>query len=268
MPEFVAQPTDETEQVTRLDRVHAGIGLVEQQHSRARPDGPRDLEPALVAVGQVAGESIALVLESGQPEQLERLRLELALRALERRARQEGADQRRRRLALEPDLDVVEDRQVAEQADVLEGTADSHPGDGVGRRAGDVATVERDRAARWPEEPGQEMEQRRLAGAVRTDDAVDRQRVETKLVVDQRLEAAERLGQAAGLEQRCRFAIGVRSPDLHPAEDTSPRSRVPCPRTSGGPGPCAGLPSLPRRPGSADVARSVHVDRGPSRMAG
>ena len=268
MPDSSRKPTDETEQVLRLDRVHAGVGLVEQQDSRARPR-----RPARSRAGAGRRRAGCGRVDRAGP----RVRTAGAARAPAppARARRAGTTgptgasltQRRRRLALEPDLDVVEDRQVAEQADVLEGPADSHPGDGVGRRAGDVATVERDRAARWPEEPGQEMEQRRLAGAVRTDDAVDRQRGEAQLVVDQRLQAAERLGQPAGLEQRRRVAIGVRSPGLHPAEDTSPPTRVPRPsaerRTRR-----ALVPPRPRRPGSADVAGSVHVDRGPGRVAG
>ena len=41
----------------------------------------------------------------------------------------------------------------------------------LGREAGDVAAVEPDRAGVGPVEPGDEIEQRRLAGAVRADDA-------------------------------------------------------------------------------------------------
>ncbi len=55
-------------------------------------------------------------------------------------------DQRARGPALEPDLDVVDDRQVAEQPDVLERPGDPEPGHPVGRRAGDVGALEPDRS--------------------------------------------------------------------------------------------------------------------------
>ena len=58
-PQLVAQPTDQPEQLLGLDRVHAGVGLVEQEELRPRADGAGDLEPALVAVRQVAGRAIA-----------------------------------------------------------------------------------------------------------------------------------------------------------------------------------------------------------------
>src|SRR4051794_1155877 len=69
-PELVAEPPDEAQQVLRLDRVHAGVGLVEQQHLRPGADRPRDLQPALVAVRQAAG---GPVREPGEPEQLEQV---------------------------------------------------------------------------------------------------------------------------------------------------------------------------------------------------
>ena len=54
-PELVAQPADQAQQLLRLDRVHAGVGLVEQQDLGLGADRAGDLEPALVAVREVAG---------------------------------------------------------------------------------------------------------------------------------------------------------------------------------------------------------------------
>src|SRR3954471_16371782 len=59
------------------------------------------------------------------------------------------------------------------------------------------------------------MEQRGLAGAVGTDDSVNRQRCQAELVVDECVETAERLGQAASFEQGRSFCLGIRSSGLH-----------------------------------------------------
>ena len=51
-------------------RVHPGGRLVEQEQGRVRRERPGDLEPALVAVGQVLGQLVVLALESDELEQL------------------------------------------------------------------------------------------------------------------------------------------------------------------------------------------------------
>ena len=68
----------------RLLRVHAGGRLVEQQQLRLGRQRTRDLQPALVAVGEVLGE---LVVDRPRPavaQQLARLLVGLALLAADR----------------------------------------------------------------------------------------------------------------------------------------------------------------------------------------
>ena len=69
------------------------------------------------------------------------------------------------------DQHVVEHAQVAEHAAVLEGAREAERGELLGRQAGDVAAREVDAAGVRRVEPGDEIEQRGLAGAVRPDDA-------------------------------------------------------------------------------------------------
>ncbi len=64
-------------------------------------------------------------------------------------------------------------RHGAEQAEILEGAADAERGDAVARRLEQRAPLEADRAAVEAIEPGQAVEQRRLAGAVGPDQAED-----------------------------------------------------------------------------------------------
>src|SRR3989442_1275481 len=82
--------------------------------------------------------------------------------APERRRRQKGRHDRWLLPPLDRDHDVVEDRQVTEEADVLERPANPEPRDAVGGRTRDILSVEADRPARRPKEPGEEVEQRRL----------------------------------------------------------------------------------------------------------
>ncbi len=66
---------------------------------------------------------------------------------------------------------VLERGQPREDARDLERPADARLRAPVWRRAGDVTAVELDRAARRPVQTGQQVEQRRLPGAVRPDDS-------------------------------------------------------------------------------------------------
>ena len=47
------------------------------------------------------------------------------------------------------DLHIVDDREVGEEADILEGAGDAAPRDGMGFEAGDGLAGEGDGAAQW-----------------------------------------------------------------------------------------------------------------------
>ena len=59
--EAVADLADEVHQGKRLLRIHAGGGLVEQQQLGIGRKGAGDLQLALLAVGQVDGDHVALL---------------------------------------------------------------------------------------------------------------------------------------------------------------------------------------------------------------
>ena len=110
---------------------------------------------------------------------------------------QHRADHARTRAHVAPDHHVLERRQIGEQADVLEGARDAGGGDLVRLEPGERAAVERERARVGRVDPGQHVEQRRLAGAVRADQAVDLARRDGERHLVQRLHAAEALADAA-----------------------------------------------------------------------
>ena len=69
--------------------------------------------------------------------------------------------------------EVLEHGGVLEQLDVLEGPRDPAPGDLVGRHARDVLAVEDQASGRWLVDARDQVEDRRLPGAVGADDRED-----------------------------------------------------------------------------------------------
>src|SRR5436190_488659 len=61
---LVPDAPDQAQEVLRLDGVHAGVRLVEEHDIRLRRHGASDLQAALVAVGQVSGEPIAVLRDA------------------------------------------------------------------------------------------------------------------------------------------------------------------------------------------------------------
>ena len=119
--------------------------------------------------------------------------------------------------ALEPAVhaheDVFERRHLLEQADVLERAPDAPLGHEVRRPVGDVLACELDDAGRHLVDAGDHVEERRLAGAVRPDEAYDRALGDREVDVVHGHEAAEFLAQRGRLEeqlghQRCTSTSG------------------------------------------------------------
>ena len=75
-------------------------------------------------------------------------------------------------LRLYGDADVLEHSQVREDAEDLKRAADAEARALMHRQAGDVLALEQELAVSGAQEPGQHVEEGRLAGAIRPDDAV------------------------------------------------------------------------------------------------
>ena len=87
--------------------------------------------------------------------------------------------------------DVVEHRHAGEQRDVLKRAGDAERGDLRRTQPGDVAALETDRATGRPVEAADHVEQRGLAGAVRTYDRQDLTATDSDRHVLHRGDAAE-----------------------------------------------------------------------------
>src|SRR5689334_14551845 len=166
---LLAERADEGEERGGFLWVHPGGRLVEEQQLRLGRERAGDLEPTLVAVGEVLCE---LVVRSSQPregEQLARLLLGLALLAPDAGQPEDRAEDAALQAGVHADQHVLERRHLREQADVLERATDAELRDRVRRLLGDVDAVEDDRSGRSTVEHCQHVEEGRLAGPVRPD---------------------------------------------------------------------------------------------------
>ena len=107
------------------------------------------------------------------------------------------ADERGAQIVLhglvEAHLDVVDDGQVLEQADILERTSHAHPVDLIGLFAGGGHPIDEDGAAGGLVDVGQQVEDGGLTGAVGADEAGD------LVAADHQVEAVHG-GQAAEVD--------------------------------------------------------------------
>src|SRR5919198_382910 len=200
----------------------AGLGLVRPgggHEGKGNPGLGRErgggLEPALVAVREIAGHVVGARPESDAVEQRHRARRELRLGPAEARAMREDVPQAERDPRVHADEDVLDDRHVREEPDVLKRPTDPQRGDLVGAEAEERSLAEGDAAVVGGVEPREDVEERRLPRAVRPDDRRDA-RLEREVHRLQRGEAAEPLGHASGLEEDRHLAYQVGELPLPP----------------------------------------------------
>src|SRR5450830_1577178 len=167
-------------------RVQAGEVLVEKEELRLCREGAGHFEAFSHAERQAPGEAVAprFHLCEGGRFQSHRARLLAAVGAAER-----------------GDHDVLEDREAGEGLDDLERPGQAEVTDGVRLQAVDPAPLEQDRAAGRRVIAVDEVEDRRLAGAVRTDETQDVALLEREGHVADRLQTAEALRDISQLEE-------------------------------------------------------------------
>src|SRR5438552_4912208 len=154
---------DQADGLPRLAGRHAGPGPVEQQDVGLEGQGQTQLELLLRAVREEAGDLAGAV---GEPQRVQQAQRLVAVEVADGREEVPAAPTMRQ----EGRLDIREDGQLREDIGSLERAADAHAAELVRRHAGDVAPVEGDPARVAAEVAGDQVEERRLAGAVGPDD--------------------------------------------------------------------------------------------------
>ena len=175
------------DQLVDLGRPQPRHHLVEQQQRRARRERARHLQPPAIGERQVRGEERRLAGEAQALENGQGARAGAGDGAF---AVQRAHDR------------VVEHREPRERLDELEGAADAGRAHPVRRQAADRAPAETDRAGVRPMQAGDEVEERRLAGAVRADERGDRVALDREGRPRDRAQAAKRLADLFDFEER------------------------------------------------------------------
>ena len=178
----------------------SGGGLVEQQQDRVDAQRARDLDDALLAERQAAGELIDLVAE---PDALDLARrFGQQFRFVGPVEPQHAGDGAGMAAQMRADRDVFQHAHVGHQLDVLEGPGDAEFCDFLRRRVVDVLAVHRDGAAGGGEHAGDQVEGGALAGAVGADQGDDLAGLDVEGNVVDGDHAAELLSRVVDLQQR------------------------------------------------------------------
>ena len=204
--ELLAELADQLRDLVRLDRVHPGRGLVEQEQPRVRRHRARDLEPAAVRVGERVRGLVPAVAHQA---------LRRRTRASPRRARRSRAPRGACRACAAPSARCRRCVWPYAAAITFSLTVMFRNSRRVWKvRAmplrvilfGGRPTIDSPSKRMSPSsgrvDAGDEVEERRLAGAVRADHADDLVLVDVQVEVGDHLQAAERLRDALQLEQR------------------------------------------------------------------
>ncbi|MEZ5669427.1 MAG: hypothetical protein R3F55_18720 [Alphaproteobacteria bacterium] len=165
----------------------AGRRFVEQHQPRPAGQRPRDLDQPALAEGE-GGD-----WRRGQSRDAAPLQARGRRRA---RAGQTGG-------AGVAERGVVDDVVAVQQHRLLEAAGEAARDTPVRRQAGGVGAEQRQRAGVGPLEPADQVQQRGLAGAVRTDQSADLPRRQRQPVEVDGDDAAEALAQAGDRERRC-----------------------------------------------------------------
>ena len=94
-----------------------------------------------------------------------------------------------------PQADVVQDAQVFKEADILKGPGDAGRGDAVGGPGADVLALKENPPLGDAKDPGDEIEDGGLAGAVGADEAHQLPFLHLQGKIGDGLEAAEMVGE-------------------------------------------------------------------------
>ena len=154
-------------------RVHAGRRFIEQQESGLGGERTRELDLALIAIGKVRHQIARAVRQVENGQHFPRPVADRRFRAGSRGNAQDGWPEAGPVPHVKTDCDIVDDRQVAEQANVLKGSRHAEAGIVLGAISRHVLAAKDDPAAARLQHAGQQMEGGRLAGTVRSDEAED-----------------------------------------------------------------------------------------------
>src|SRR5918911_539307 len=190
-----------------------------QQKARPRGERAREVDALLDAVRQILGPFAGPGRKAEAVEQRRGLAPRLPLGPAAQAERGHGDTVTL--MPVEAGQDVLEHGLVAEQLHMLERASEAERRDGVRRKPRDVAAVEADRALA-PGDPRDGIDERRLAGAVRPDDAANLALLDLERNATDGRDAAERHRDVPERQQAHRAAGSKRRARALATRPTSP----------------------------------------------
>ena len=172
---------------------------------RLRESGAGDFDHLAHAVGKTRDQLLAIGLEVEELDHLLDLAAVFLLGPAHRGQEQNLLPELGGGVAVPAHQQVGQHRGVLEQLYVLKGAGDAEPGDLVRRDLGDVAALEEQLARGRVVEPRDQVEDRRLAGAVGADDGEDLALLDAEAHAVDCLEAAELQRDAVDREEAHRL---------------------------------------------------------------
>src|SRR5262249_12638239 len=174
-------------------------------------------------------------------EQLGGAPLDRAFLRDRRAVAQDRAEDPDARARVAPDHHVLERREVGEEPDVLERAGDATGRDLVRLQSRERPPIEDEAAAVGRIDPGEQVEERRLAGPIGSDQPIDLARRDREADVDERMDAAEALRDPLGGDEahwrvassRLRTAEGHSPPGRRIMTSTSAKPKISMRITSG-----------------------------------
>ena len=188
----------------RFLRSHAGQRLIEQQQLGPGRQRQGDVELALRAVRQGASGPVENIVEADRPRQGERAVVQCRFRRAPAQAAEAGTG-----LRLHGQQQIVEHRVLAEHAGDLEAARQAVPHAPVRRQGGQFDAVQRQAASVQRQQAGDQIDQRGLARAIRTDQRMDFARLDREVDVVHGDQPAKMLEQILGDEQAHAGVPGV-----------------------------------------------------------
>src|SRR5882724_924627 len=180
---------------------HTRCRLVEEDDLRSQGERGRHVEELLVPLRQLPRRHVTLVREAEQLGDLEGGLLHLAIPG-ERREQAGAAPEARHAGGLQG----LEDREVGKDLDELEGSGHAEPRQAHRADAADLAALEAHAARARFRDAGEDVDQRRLAGAVGSDDRDELARVDPEAHAVEGAELAVELPEPVRLENHARDA--------------------------------------------------------------
>ena len=179
--------------------------FVQQEHSGSQREGACDFKPPLMTERYIAGLLFGKVGKSDEFQQLACLAEEPALLAPEARKPKQGFGERVVIVRMKSGQHVLEHGHLPEQFRILERPRDALPRELIAGQPGNAGAEECDAAFARNIEPGNQVEQAGLAGAVRSDQGVDGTGLDLEADIVDRGQSAEPHGEGFGLE---RYLLG------------------------------------------------------------